>query len=76
MSKMFGFSTVSSSWVIIFSCCIGFNKLEAVSECLTATEVMPLLFDALWICFPLFFENNLYYSLALVGSGIFFVSGK
>ena len=30
MSKMFGFSTFSSSLVIIFDCSIDFNKLEAV----------------------------------------------
>ena len=34
MSKMFGFPMVSSSWVIIFDCVIGYNKLEAVLGCL------------------------------------------
>ena len=36
-SKMVDFSVVSSSWVITFDCSIGFNKLEAVLECLTPT---------------------------------------
>ena len=36
-SKMLDFSVVSSSWVIIFDCFIGFNKLQAVLECLIPT---------------------------------------
>ena len=47
MSKMFGFSPVFICWVIILDCSAGFNKLEALLGCLTATEFMSLLFDAL-----------------------------
>ena len=38
------FSTVSSSWVTIFDCAIGFNKLETVLGCLTLTAFMSALF--------------------------------
>ena len=37
MSKMLAFSVFSSSWVIIFDCSIGFNKLKEVLGCLTPT---------------------------------------
>ena len=47
MSKMFDFSTVSSSWVIIFDCVIGFNKLEKVLRWLTVTDLISPLFGFL-----------------------------
>ena len=47
MSKMFGFSPVFSSKVIIFDCVIGFNELKSVLEYLTVTDFMPPLFGFL-----------------------------
>ena len=44
---MFVFSMVSNSCVIIFDCSIDFDKLEDVLGCLTAADLMPLLFDVL-----------------------------
>ena len=63
MSKMFAFSRISSSWVIIFDCVIGFYCLEAVLGCLTVTDLMLLLlgfftvFDVLWIFLTFVFKN-------------------
>ena len=47
MSKRSGFSMASTSWVIVFGCSIGFNKLEAVLGFLTATNFMSSLFGVL-----------------------------
>ena len=43
ISKMFVFSTVPSSWAIIFDSVIGFNKSEAVLGCLTVTDFISSL---------------------------------
>ena len=59
MSKMFGFSTVSSSWVNILDSVISVNKLEVVFG---------------WMFLFSFFKNNSWCSLVLVGSGIFLLS--
>ena len=40
-----GFSTVSSSLVIIFGCVINFIKLQLVLRCLTVTDFMLTLFE-------------------------------
>ena len=48
MLNMFGFSTVSISWVIIFNYSISFNKLEAVLGCLTATYFISPLVACDW----------------------------
>ena len=69
MSKMIlCFSTVYSSWVIIFDCIIDFSKFEVVLGCLSVTNfVSPLsllfgileVFDALWnVNFFSFFFND------------------
>ena len=46
MSNIFVFSTVSSSWAIIFDCVISFNELKTVLRCLAVTYVMSPLFDS------------------------------
>ena len=43
--KNSGFSTVSSSLVIIFGCVINFIKLQSVLRCLTVTDFMLTLFE-------------------------------
>ena len=61
---MFGFSTVSASWEIIFDCIIGFNKLEVILSSLGVTDVLlPFfgffkVFDVLEIFVSSFFKNS------------------
>ena len=68
LSGMFGFSVVFVSWVIIVVCFIGFNNLKAAFECSTVTDFIWL--TVVRLCF--FYKSNLWYSLALLGSGIFY----
>ena len=73
MAKIFGFSIISASWEIIFDSIIGFTKLEVVLGCPRAIDfLLPFfgfftVFDVLEIFFFLFFKNNSYCSIVLLG---------
>ena len=47
MSNMFGFSMISSFWVIICDCVSSFNKLEVVLGCLAVLNFVTTLFGVL-----------------------------
>ena len=56
--RSFGYEVIIFGLSMDLDNLVGFNKLEAVLGCFTATDFISPLFDALWICLLLLFKNS------------------